>query len=465
MDAVSEAPQRERALRGVIVICAAHFLIGVDGLAVAIALPALQRDLGVAPIDGQWVLSAYGLAFGGTLLLGGRLGDLYGRRRVLACGLGVFAAGAVVAGLAPTLGMLVGARVVQGFGAAAAVPAALALIGSLFESGPERTRALSLLAAMASIGTMSGLLLGGAVTDVLGWRWVFLCTAPVAALAAIAATRLLPEARAEERGLRLDALGAVLVTAGLVAILLAVTRLERDGVTGGLVVAPLLVGLALLAGFVWHERRIRSPLVRFEVLRVQSLRAASLGVGANSVAFTAIVFVGTLYLQLALGYRPLEAGVALLPLDVVAFVVPLAGAGAIARRAPRPLLLGSFTLTALALLWLARAPVPADYLTDVLGPMLVLGASLSIAFVVLTQEAVADVEPDDRGLASGIFETAGHLFGGAVGVAVYATLLTATATSADAADGYRGAFLAAVAFALLGLVAGRMSRAHRLAAA
>jgi MFS family permease len=133
MDAVSEAPQRERALRGVIVICAAHFLIGVDGLAVAIALPALQRDLGVAPIDGQWVLSAYGLAFGGTLLLGGRLGDLYGRRRVLACGLGVFAAGAVVAGLAPTLGVLVGARVVQGFGAAAAVPAALALIGSLFE--------------------------------------------------------------------------------------------------------------------------------------------------------------------------------------------------------------------------------------------------------------------------------------------------------------------------------------------
>jgi predicted MFS family arabinose efflux permease len=339
------------------------------------------------------------------------------------------------------------------------------LIGSLFPPGPERTRALSLLAAMASVGTMSGLLLGGVVTDVLGWRWVFLGTAPVAACAAIAATRLLPEARAEEPGLRLDALGAVLVTAGSMAILVAVTRVEREGAGAALVLGPLVAGLALLVGFVRHERRTRSPLVRLAVLRVRSLAAATVGVAANSIAFTSIVYVGTLYLQLALGYRPLEAGLALLPLDAVAFVVPLAGAGAIARRPPRPLLLGSFVLTALALLWLARAPVPADYVGDVLGPMVVLGASLSIAFVVLTQEAVADVEPDDRGLASGIFETSAHLFGGAVGVAAYAVLLTATATTAGEADGYRGAFLGAVAFTLLGLVAARMSRAHRLAAA
>jgi MFS family permease len=428
---------RERL--GVVVICAAHFLIGVDGLAVAIALPALQRDLGAAPVDGQWVLSAYGLAFGGTLLLGGRLGDLYGRRRALAAGLGAFAAGAVSAGLAPTLGVLVAARVVMGLAAAAAVPAALALIGSLFPSGPRRTRALSVLAAMASVGTMSGLLLGGVVTDVLGWRWVFLAVAPLSAAAAVAAARLLPEARADAPGLRLDVLGAVLVTAALVTLLFAVTHVQR---AGPLSLAAPAAGAALLAAFVAHERRARSPLVRGDVLTVRSLRAASLGGGANSVAFTAIVYVATLYLQLRLHYRPFAAGVALTPLNVVALAVPLAGAGWIGRRPSRPLLLGCFAAGALALSWLARAPAPADYAADVLGPLLVLGASLSIAFVVLTHEAVRDVDADDRGLASGIFETANHLGGGAVGVAVYAAMLTAA--------GYRGAFLAATALTLIG---------------
>src|SRR3954454_4102679 len=189
---------KRRAGVGVVVICAAHFLIGVDGLAVAIALPAVQRDLAVPAIEGQWVLSAYGLAFGGTLLLGGRLGDLYGRRRALAAGLCAFAAGALAASLAPGLGTLVAARVLQGLGAAAAVPSTLALIGTLHPPGPERTRALSLLAATASLGTMSGLVLGGAVTDLLGWRWLFAITAALAAAATLAAPRLLPEARAQK---------------------------------------------------------------------------------------------------------------------------------------------------------------------------------------------------------------------------------------------------------------------------
>jgi MFS family permease len=444
---------------GVVVICAAHFLIGVDGLAVAIALPAVQRDFGLAAIEGQWMLSAYGLAFGGTLLLGGRLGDLHGRRRALVGGLGAFAAGALAASLAPGLGILVAARVLQGLGAAAAVPSALALIGTLYPPGAERTRALSILAAMASLGTMSGLVLGGAVTGLLGWRWLFAITASLAAVATLAAARLLPDARAQGTGLRLDAVGAILVTAALVAILFALTRVEHHGIVSVWVIGPLLGGLGLMAAFVAHERRAASPLLPLGILRVRSLRAASLGAGLNAVAFTAIVYVGTLYLQVALGYRPVQAGLALLPLDAVAFVVPLAGARAIARRAPRTLLSASFPLTALSLLWLARAPVPADYIRDVFGPLIILGASLSVAFVVLTQEAVAEVSPDERGLASGIFETANHLFGGAVGVALYATLLTATAT-AGRSDGYRSAFLAGACLALAGLVAALMSRAH-----
>jgi EmrB/QacA subfamily drug resistance transporter len=437
-----------RPTLGAAAACAAQFLIGADGLSVAIALPTIQRDLDVAPIAGQWVLTAYGLAFGGALLLGGRLGDLYGRRRMLVAGMTLFAAGAVAGAAAPTLGVLIAARAVQGLGSALAVPAGLALIGSLFPPGPTRTRALSVLAAMASLGVMGGLLLGGTITGLLGWRWVFLIMVPLALANAAAAIALLPEARAEDDGAgarRPDIAGALLVTTALMALIFGLTRAEHEGVAAPITLGPVAAGVALLAAFVVHERRAPAPLVRLEILHVRSLRNATLCVGANAVAFTAIVYVGTLYLQTGLRYTPVEAALAILPLDLVAAVVSLAAAGAIARRAPRRLLVVSFALSAAALLWLARAPVPASYALDVGAPLVVLGVSLPIAFVVATNEAVADVGADEKGVASGIFETANHLFGGAVGVAVYATLISAAT--------YRAAFLGATGLAALGIVA------------
>jgi MFS family permease len=315
---------------GVVVACAAEFLIGVDGLAIAIALPTLQADLGAPPIEAQWVLTAYGLAFGGALLLGGRLGDLYGRRRMLIGGMAVFAVSALVAGTAPSLGVLVAARALQGLGAAAAVPAALALIGSLFPPGAERTRALALMASMAGVGIISGLVLGGLATDLLGWRWVFLLMGPLGLLAAFAAPRTLPEARAEEPPGRPDILGALLVTGGFAALLAGLTRVEHAGLASPATILPVIAGVALIAAFVAWERRAQAPLVRLEILRVRSLRSATFGIGANSIAFTAIVYVGTLYLQSALGYNPVEAGLALVPLDAVALSVPLLAADAIA---------------------------------------------------------------------------------------------------------------------------------------
>src|SRR4051812_25306618 len=227
-----------RATLGAVIACAAQFLVGADGLAVAIALPSLQRDLGVSPIDGQWVLTAYGLAFGGSLLLGGRLGDLYGRRLLLVAGMGLFAAGSLVAGIAPGLGLLVAGRALQGLGSAAAIPAALALIGSLFPPGERRTRALGALAAMASVGGMTGLLLGGVVTHALGWRWVFLLMAPLAAVSALAAVRVLPEVRAQRRAAPPDVAGALLVTVGAVALLLGLTRVERHGLGAAVTLVP-----------------------------------------------------------------------------------------------------------------------------------------------------------------------------------------------------------------------------------
>ncbi|MEW2515375.1 MFS transporter [Streptomyces sp. NPDC046870] len=438
-----------RAAFGLAVVCAAHLLVGADGLAVAIALPNLQKELGVTAIDAQWTLTAYGLAFGGVLLLGGRLGDLYGRRRLLVSGMMLFAGGSLVAGLAPTLVLLAVARVVQGLGAAAAVPAALALIGSLYPPGPARTRALSLLAAMAALGIMSGLLLGGLITDVLGWRWVFLLMAGPAAAAAVTGRVLLPEARAEGLAVELDGGGAVLLSLGLMAVLFGLTRVEHDGITAIPTVLSLLAGVVLLGSFVFWEGRAPAPLVRLQILRIRSLRAASLAVGANALAFISIVYTGTLYLRNTLGYGPLEAGVALLPVDVVALLVSLAAGGLLARRSPRAVLSVAFGCVVLALLWLARAPVPADYLTDLMAPLVVLGVALPTIFIVVTHEAVADVEPDERGLASGIFETANHLVGGAIGVAVYATVVAMTSDDARDAAGYRTAFLAATALVLV----------------
>ncbi|HWL99599.1 MAG TPA: MFS transporter [Nocardioidaceae bacterium] len=463
MAAVESRSNRTQVVLGLVVACTAHFLVGADGLAVAIALPTMQSELQVAPIDAQWVLTAYGLAFGGALLLGGRLGDLYGRRRLLVTGMTLFAAGSLLAGASPSLEVLVCARAIQGLGAAAAIPATLALIGTMFGPGTTRTRALSLLAAMASVGISTGMLLGGIVTELLGWRWVFLLVVPFPAAAAVLAPRVLPESRAERIPRRLDVGGAVLVSAGFVAILLGLTRVEHDGLASASTVVPALTGLVLLVAFVGWERRSPVPLVRVQVLRVRALRAATLGVGVNAVAFTCIVYVGTLYLQTALGYGPLSAGLALLPITVVAFAVPVLAGRRLARHSPRRLLAASFAATAAALLWLARAPVPADYATDLMLPLVVLGASLSIAFVVLNQEAIADVAPDDKGVASGVFETANHLFGGAVGVAAYATVLTATASHPGDPDGYRAAFILAAGGAVVlgsasALIARRQAR-------
>jgi predicted MFS family arabinose efflux permease len=371
---------------------------------------------------------------------------------MLIVGMALFGAGAVAAAAAPTLGVLVAARALQGVGSAAAVPAALALIGSLYQPGPQRTRALALFAATASVGVTTGLVLGGALTQWLGWRWIFVVMAPLAAVAALAAPRVLPEARAEDAGGPPDVLGAVLATGGMLALLFGATRAERSGVAAVETWLPALAGVALLAAFVAWERRVRAPIVRLDVLRGPGLRAATLGAALNAVAFTAIVYAGSLYLQGELGYRPLGASMAILPLDLVAFAVTVWGAAWIAGRSPRALLAGAFATSALALLWLARAPVDAVYARDVLGPLVVLGASLPIAFVVLTQQVLADVGPDERGMASGIFETANHLFGGAVGVALYATVIAAF-------GGYGAAFLVAAILAACGLGVARIAPA------
>src|SRR3954468_10537731 len=333
---------------GLLVACAAQFLVGADGLGVAIALPSIRETFAASPADAQWVLTVFGLCFGGGLLLAGRLGDDYGRRRVLGWGLVLFAVGSVAAAVAPRLALLVLARAVQGAGAAAAIPASLALIGSAFPAGRDRSRALGLLAAMASLGVLAGLLAGGAITAALGWRWLFAVLALHALLTAALAPRARPETRAQDRR-PLDGPGALLVTLGLLAVLFGLTRLEGHGPAAPVVLGPLAAGLGLLAGFVAWERRAAQPLIRFGLLHAAGLRTATIAVGLNAIGFTAIVFVGTLYLQEGLGYSAWEAGVAALPIDVVSFAVSLTARDFVARHPPARLLSASFAASALAL--------------------------------------------------------------------------------------------------------------------
>ncbi|GHG14323.1 MULTISPECIES: MFS transporter [Amycolatopsis] len=446
MTTTSTQRDGNRAKAGLLVVCAAHFLIGADGLAVAITMPHVQQTFAAEAIDTQWVLTGYGVVFGGLILVGGRLGDLYGRRLLLTGGMLVFAIGSSVAGLAPALGWLVAGRLLQGLGAAAAVPAALALIGSMYPPGPARARALSLLAAMTTIGVMSGLVIGGAVIDGFGWRWLFLGMTVPSIIAGATVPLVLPETGRQR--IRLDLGGAVLASTGLGAVLYGLVGVEQDGIGASRPLLSLLAGVLLLGGFVLRERRAPAPLLRFDILRVRSLRAGSLGIGANGVAFTSIVFAGTLYLQNGLGYSALHAAFAILPIDAVAFTIALV-ARPVARYSPRAMLAVCFALTAVSLLWLARCPVPANYFVDLLPPMVVLGVALTIVFVVTTQQAVADVEPEDKGLASGIYETANHLSGGAIGVAVYAAVVSAVASDAHDPAGYRAAFLVATAMVVV----------------
>jgi len=391
---------------------------------------------------------------------GGRAGGGVAAQFVVGVdGLALFVAGSPVAGLASATGPPVAARTVQGIGAALAVPATLALIGTMYPPGRARTRALGVLAAMTSAGVISGVLLGGLVTEVAGWRWVFLMVVPPALAAALAAPRVLPEGRAEGAAGPPDLAGGLLGPAAVMLLVYALTRLEAPG--RGLVSAALsgVAGPLLLAGFVAWERRAPAPLLRPGILSIRSLRGATLGAAANSGSFTAVVFVGTLYLQTGLGYPPLQAGLAVLPLDLVAAVVGFTAGRLLAGRSPRAAAVAAFLASAAAMGWLARAPVPASYATDVLPALLVFGVSAAVGFVILTGQAVADVGPDEQGLASGVFETANHLGGGAAAVALYATVIALVAGEGAAgpealARGYGAAFLAAAGLAVLGAAGG-----------
>ena len=441
-------PRRWLALA---LLAVADFVVILDGTIVNVALPSIGTHLHASTSALSWVISAYVLAFGGLLLLGGRLADLFGRRRLFIAGLIVFGLASLAGGLSRSIGELIVLRAVQGAGAAALAPAARSIITTLFEEGAERGKAMGIWAAVAGSGSVVGLVLGGVLTSTLGWSWVLFVNVPVTLLAAALAPRLISESRAESTERSIDVTGAVLVSGGLLAALYALVNANAAGWGSAQTVGLLGLGVILLAAFAWVEGKVRSPLVALDIFRNAQVRGANIAMALIAAAMIGMFFVLSLYQQELQGYSALMAGLSGLPLGLV--LITVAGlAGPVTQRiGAKPVLLTGLAVFTAGVAWLSRIPLHGSYLTDVLGPSLIIAAGLGLAFVAVTIAAADGIETEHAGLAGGLINMTQQI-GGAVGLAVITAVATGhinpgVHSAAAVNDGFRSALLLAAAIA------------------
>ncbi|MGI5133024.1 MFS transporter [Pseudonocardia sp. CA-107938] len=448
------APSRWLALA---VLCIAMLMIILDGTITTVALPVLQADLGFTTAALAWTVNAYLVPLGGLLLLAGRLGDLYGRRRMLLGGLSLFVLASLLCGLAIDATMLIAARFVQGVGAAMASAVVLGMVVALFPEPGERARAMGAYAFVGAAGASIGTLLGGVLTDTVGWRWIFLVNVPIGVAAVLLALKYVAADSPTDRSARPDVPGGLLVTAGLVLAVFTIVDTSAPALRLGMAV----LAVALLAGFVRRQQRAAEPLVRLRIFRSRAVsggNAAQLLMVAGMLGFQ---FVAALYLQRALGYTAAQTGFGLLPITLTIALVSLTASGRlIARSGARTVLIAGEILLVAGLLLLTRPPV-GSYVVDVLPSMIVLGIGAGLALPAVTTLMMSDATPEDAGLASGLANTSQQV-GGALGTAVLAALAAARTDAATAAgatvtealtSGYHLAFLiSAVAVATAGVV-------------
>ena len=412
----------------VVIVCVAQFMVVLDATIVNVALPSIQRGLRFSPSSLQWVINMYTLIFGGFILLGGRAGDLIGRKRVFAAGIVVFSGASLLNALAQSPGMLIAGRGLQGLGGALLAPAVLSIITATFSDGTDRAKALAIWSAIAAGGGAVGLLLGGVLTDLASWRWIFFVNVPIGAALAVATARFVPESRAELNHRTFDLPGAVSVTAALVVLVFAIVKSNSYGWGSPKTIGLLAAGVALLAGFLAIESRSSAPLVRLSIFRLPSLAAADLTLLLTAAAVFATFFFVSLYLQQILGYRPLSAGAAFLP-----FSAGIATGATFARKlVPRlgvhvvPLI--GLALATAGMIVLTQLPVHGRYASNVLPGVLPLGLGLGLTFVPMTLAGTSGVSREDAGLASGLLNTAQQV-GGSIGLAVLSTLAASRTTS------------------------------------
>jgi EmrB/QacA subfamily drug resistance transporter len=445
---------------GLALLAAVQFMVVLDIAIVNVALPSIQEDLGFSQANLQWVISAYALVFGGFLLLGGRTADLLGRRRIFMVGLVLFSIGSLLSGLAWDDTSLIGARAIQGLGAATISPAALAILMTTFAEGRERNIALGVWGAVGGFGAAAGVLLGGVLTDALSWEWIFYVNIPVGLVALALTPRLLGESR-DTRVKTFDALGAVLVTAGLSTLVLGITQGSGWGWGSGRALGVFAASAVLLAGFVAWEQRAAEPLMRFGLLRTKTVLGANVAGFILGTALFSMFLILTLYMQQVLGYSPMKTGVAYLAVAGTSIVWANVAAALVNRVGVRPLIAGGMAILASGMLLFAQVPVDGSYATHLLPGFLLIGLGIALTFVPISIAALAGVKQAEAGIASGLINTTQQI-GGAVGIALLSTIAitrtedeAASGTAAPQAltSGFQLAFWVGAGIALAGVVA------------
>jgi EmrB/QacA subfamily drug resistance transporter len=449
-----------RGVAILILLSLVQFMDVLDASILNIALPSIKNDLGFSQQSLQWVVNGYILTYGGFLLLGGRVADLLGRRRMLVIGLVVFAGSSLAGGLADSESLLVGARFAQGIGAAMLSPAALSSLTSTFRSTRDRNTALGVWAAVSGIGGAAGVLFGGLLTEGPGWRWVLFINVPFSAIAFVGAFALLKRERMPRRLANFDALGGFLVTGGMLLLVYALVKAPDVGWGATRTIAELSGSAVILVAFVVNELRARNPLVPLSILRVKGVAAADATQMVALAGFLPMFFFLTLYMQTVLHYSPIQTGTAYLPLTGGFIIAASISSQLFARIGTKPVVVLGAAIAAAGLYWLSRIPVDGSYLPDILPGLLIVSIGMGGVFTGLTTAANAGVDQDKAGLAAGLLNT-GQQLGTALGLAILSALATARTTSlldagsglAQAAtDGYQRALLVGAGIVLAATV-------------
>jgi EmrB/QacA subfamily drug resistance transporter len=440
-------------------LVAVQFMVVLDIAIVNVALPSIQVDLGFSQQNLQWVISAYALLFGGVLLLGGRLADLLGRRRLFIIGTILFAVASLLAGFAWSEASLIGARALQGLGAAIITPAALSILTTTFAEGKERNIALGAWGGVGAFGAVAGVLLGGVLTDALSWEWIFFVNVPVGVVALALTPLLLTESR-DLTAKSFDIPGAVLVTGGLVALVFAITQANDYGWASIETIGVFALSAVLLAGFLVWETRVTDPLMTFSIFRLRTLTGANVAGFILGTATFSMFLMLTLYMQQVLGYSAMKTGVAYLAVAATAIFWSFLAANLVTRIGVKPVLVAGMTFLTAGVAYFTQVSVGGSYVADLLPGFLLISVGLGFSFVPISIAALAGVQPSEAGLASGLINTSQQI-GGALGVAILSTIATTTTEDAVAAgdavpfaltDGFQAAFLAGAGIALVGVL-------------
>jgi EmrB/QacA subfamily drug resistance transporter len=444
---------------GLALLLLVQFMVVLDIAIVNVALPSIQTDLGFSQENLQWVISAYALFFGGFLLLGGRAADLLGRRRLFLAGIVIFTVASLISGFAWSDSALIAARALQGLGAAIVTPAALSIISTTFAEGSERNKALGAWGAVGAFGAVAGVLLGGILTDVLSWEWIFYVNVPVGIAAFVATPFLIGESR-DATAKSYDLPGAVLVTSGLVALVYAITQANEFGWSSLETLGLFAGAAALLLAFLGWEARSKDPLMPFSIFRLRTLVGANVAGLILGTAMFGMFLMLTLYMQQVLGYSPMRTGVAYLAVAGTAILWSALAAQLVTRVGVKPVLVAGMVSLSAGLIYFTQVSVGGSYLGDLLPGFLLIAIGLGFSFVPISIAALAGVQPSEAGLASGLINTSQQI-GGALGIAALSAIATSTTSEEVASgtalnlaltDGFQGAFVAGAAVALVGVL-------------